>query len=148
MYSVRTESIKGLFTRREGYSCARRVTLSPGSTLPALLTCFVLCVILCNKIWKNLEVLYGKHVKFTKKGKISWSSRVDSSAHVLYWSKVSLRGGTKGRKGRTKIPMTLIWLNYPLKFSIKLHKTISKSSNANINGKRRDWNIQIYSKIY
>ena len=73
---------------------------------------------------------------------------VDSSAYVLYWSKVSLRGGAKGRKGTTKVLMTLIWLNYPLKFSIKLHKTIPKSSNANIKGKRRDWNIQIYSKIY
>ena len=33
---------------------------------------------------------------------------VDSSAYVLYWSKVSLRGGTKGRKGPTKVLMTLI----------------------------------------
>ena len=57
-----------MFTRREGYPCARvtqatkevkvssglqanftgRVTLSPGSTLPALLTCFFMRDILCN----------------------------------------------------------------------------------------------------
>ena len=48
-----------------------RVTLSPRSTLPALLTCFVMRDILCNsplKISNNPEVLYGKHVKFTKNG--------------------------------------------------------------------------------
>ena len=57
---------KGLFTRREGYPRARvtskqvkvsaglqanftgRVTLSRESTLPALVTCFVMCDIFCN----------------------------------------------------------------------------------------------------
>ena len=61
---------KGLFTRKEGYPCARVTlasglklalaykqisqvelpyhSLSPGSTLPALLTCFVMRDILCN----------------------------------------------------------------------------------------------------
>ena len=46
-------------------------SLLPRSTLPALLTCFVMRDILCNsplKISNNLEVLYGKHVKFTKNG--------------------------------------------------------------------------------
>ena len=38
---------KGLFTRREGHIFAR-VTLASGSTLQALLTCFVMRVILCN----------------------------------------------------------------------------------------------------
>ena len=60
-------SSKGLFIRREGYPSKRvkvssglqanftgRVTLSPGSTLPALLTCFVMHVILFNvqDLWK------------------------------------------------------------------------------------------------
>ena len=53
--------IQGLFTRREGYpskrvkvssglqeNFTRWVTLSPGSTLPALLTCFVMRDILYN----------------------------------------------------------------------------------------------------
>ena len=46
-----------------------RFTLSSGSTLPTLLTCFVMCDILCNgpRFENNLEVLYGKHVKFKKK---------------------------------------------------------------------------------
>ena len=55
---------EGLFTKREGYPCASVLTLasgfklclvykqisqvSPGSTLPALLTCFVMRDILCN----------------------------------------------------------------------------------------------------
>ena len=55
---------EGLFIRREGYPCDSVLTLasgfklalfykqisqvSPGSTLPALLTCFVMRHILCN----------------------------------------------------------------------------------------------------
>ena len=80
MYSVPTESIKGLFTWREGYPCARRVTLSPGSTLPALLTCFVMSFFVTiqdlKKSWSSL----WKHAKFTKKGKIlsSWTAQLMS----------------------------------------------------------------------
>ena len=47
-----------------------RVTLSGGSTLPALLTCFVIRDILCTR--PKVEIinnLYGKHVNFTKKCK-------------------------------------------------------------------------------
>ena len=57
----KTKSTEVLFTRREGCRCKRvkvssdsqviftgRVTMSPGSTLPALLTCFVMRDILCN----------------------------------------------------------------------------------------------------
>ena len=54
--------IWGLFTRREGYRCVRvtlasglklvlvnkEITLSPRSTLPALVTCFIMHDILCN----------------------------------------------------------------------------------------------------
>ena len=48
-----------------------RVTLSPGSTLSALPTCFVMREILCNgrKFEIISEVLYRKHVEFTKKKK-------------------------------------------------------------------------------
>ena len=66
---VTTTNPKGLFKRREGCPCARvtlackrgvkvssglqanftgRVTLSPGSTLSAFLTCFIIRYIICN----------------------------------------------------------------------------------------------------
>ena len=60
-----TSGTPGLFTKRERYPCARvtlasglklalvykqisQVTLSPGSNLPVLLTCFVMRDIQCN----------------------------------------------------------------------------------------------------
>ena len=79
MYSVRTESIKGLFTWKEGYPCARRVTLPHGPTLPALLTCFVMCVVLCNDPrFKKILKLFRKTRKIHEKGKIlsSWTAQL------------------------------------------------------------------------
>ena len=79
---------KGLFTRREGYTFAK-VTLAsgfklaliykqisqvglPGSTLQALLTCFVMRVILCNgpKFETILKFSMENTLNSRKKGKI------------------------------------------------------------------------------
>ena len=62
---------KGLFTRREGYTFAR-VTPASGSTLQALLTCFVMRVILCNgpKFETILKFSMENTLNSRKKGKI------------------------------------------------------------------------------
>ena len=70
---------KGLFTRREGYPCARVYEQISQAGLPR------------PRFEINLEVLYGKHFKFTKKREQSYYHCIQKIRYIVQMFIIELR---------------------------------------------------------